>query len=181
MPRMYTYPTWLAIVDAAYNRWEKGDLRGQSYRDFIEALSPLDKKAVLLRNLDYIVGRDGFYGWIHNGFSIYVREVMEILGEIGTDSAKKTRALLKKLSPLINTDKEDIGCTGPLHMLNVDSWNEPAVRRLLVDIDPNYGDAPDEDLGWGVQDYCFERDPIFFQIKDQLASDIETWLQQQAG
>ncbi len=168
--------SWNALAAKALARCEH-DLKGASYWEFVQALPVLQRQAVLLTHLDEQVRNGGFYQWIHNGFAVYVDEVSQVLGAIGSETAAKVRSILEELRPLINTDKEDLGSPVPPFMLNVEAWNVAAVRQLMPDTE----EEADEDLGLLIQPWCFERDNIYFEAGDLLRSDIETWFDKQRG
>jgi hypothetical protein len=104
---------WQELMDKAYNRWQEGgDLHRRPYREFIDELIPLQRKAVLLGNLNYQVNNGGFSQWIMNGYALEAERVERLLREIGTPTCLKVADLVKQIVPLIDFESRDHGCMG---------------------------------------------------------------------
>jgi len=94
------YPVWQRLMDKAYSKWEK---ENWSTKEFIqEHCSDLERKAVLLGNLNYQVENGGFEQWVDNGYGYFWRDTIKVLREIGTENAVKTINLINRFSQYIN-------------------------------------------------------------------------------
>lgn len=93
---------WQKLMDQAYDRWTKGDLKSLSYSEFIDELDPLHRKAVLLGNLNYQVNNGGFSQWIGNDYAQQATRVLSVLKEINTPNCNKVAELVKQIIPRLN-------------------------------------------------------------------------------
>lgn len=74
------HPTWQALCNIAYERWQEGgDLHGKTYDVFVEQLDDIFRIAVQLKNLNYQVENGGFLQWEVNGFSIDCDEIQDAI------------------------------------------------------------------------------------------------------
>jgi hypothetical protein len=116
---------WDRLVNRAYRRL-KGDLRDVTRDEFYHCIHPLQRTAVQLRELNYQVHNGGFPQWVQNGYGAWIHEIINDLGQIGTDAARKVRTILERVAPLINP--------GPL----TEAEDEENLTRLLQYTDQYY-------------------------------------------
>lgn len=83
------------LMDAAYNRWQKNHW---SQEDFWAQLSPREKVAVYVGNLNNQVCNGGFSQWHFNGYSNCSDELLQILPRLGDASQKVAKMITSVLS-----------------------------------------------------------------------------------
>jgi tetratricopeptide (TPR) repeat protein len=94
--------TWERLVNRAYQRL-KGDLNQASRDEFYRRLEPLQRKAVLLWELNSQVLNGGIPQWVANGYGAQIDEVIAAAREVGSDAAREVAATLEEVSHLIET------------------------------------------------------------------------------
>ncbi|RKZ95268.1 MAG: hypothetical protein DRQ40_04035 [Gammaproteobacteria bacterium] len=78
---------WQGLMDRAYDKWQG---TGWSYERFLLNLDSVERKAVLLGNFNHQTCNGGLQQWVDNGYaSGGGAELLLVLAEIGTESAKK--------------------------------------------------------------------------------------------
>lgn len=96
-----------AIMTRAYEKY--GD--NMSYMDFLASLTELERKAVVIGNLNYQVENGGFMQWDDNGYSKGKVFLFDTLQAIGTETSKKvlelTERALTKLAQNRNVNAQD--------------------------------------------------------------------------
>jgi tetratricopeptide (TPR) repeat protein len=95
--------TWDRLVNRAYQRW-KGELSHMSRGEFYQWIHPLQRKAVLLRELNNQVFNGGFPQWVLNGYGAWINELVDAVKQVGTDAAREVRVILEGVSLLANTE-----------------------------------------------------------------------------
>jgi tetratricopeptide (TPR) repeat protein len=99
------HSTWERLVNRAYQRL-KGDLSHADRDEFCRRLDPLQRKAVLLWELNSQVLNGGIPQWVANGYGAQIDEVIAAAREVGSDAAREVAAILEELSRLIATGWE---------------------------------------------------------------------------
>jgi TPR repeat/Domain of unknown function (DUF4375) len=92
--------TWAKLVNRAYQLW-KSD-RQATKTEFYQGLHPLQRKAVLLWDLNGQVINGGFPQWLQNGYGAWTNEIIDTLKQIGTDAAREIQAIMEGVSILAN-------------------------------------------------------------------------------
>jgi len=140
--------TWARVVNRAYQLW-KGD--GQATKtEFYQGLHPLQRKAVLLWDLNGQVMNGGFPQWLLNGYGEWIKDIIEALKEIDTDAARQVQTIMEGVSLLANTDLQNeaesvenmgglLEYTDRYYALasafgdDVEAWVEKRSRKLRAD------------------------------------------------
>lgn len=102
------HPVFQGLMNDAYERWQEPDNKW-SREEFMGQCSDLERKAVLLGNLNYQVCNGGFCQWVDNGYGLEWQEVVEVLKEIGTENALKTINLIERFAEYINLAEDNHG------------------------------------------------------------------------
>jgi tetratricopeptide (TPR) repeat protein len=93
---------WARLVNRAYQLW-KGD-RQATKTEFYQGLHPLQRKAVLLWDLNRQVFNGGFPQWLQNGYGAWIEEIIDTLKGIGTDAARQVQEIVEGVSRQANED-----------------------------------------------------------------------------
>lgn len=132
------------MMDAAYERWNGGDLDGLPYEDFLDSLDPLDEMAVLIGNCNQQVENGGWAQWVYNGYCAdggadligYIRFKLEHCPLAGTVRKMVSRVVMHAESVDHEDDSLDYGYLDSLddeyYAINA-AWMiqvEIALRRL---------------------------------------------------
>ncbi len=96
-----------ALMDLAYDRWSKGDLQNKSRTDFIDALDPQQRAAVLAGNLNYQWQNGGLAQWHDNQYSVCYSQVQALLRRMAKDFpiATEVLALLDKGMEILEDER----------------------------------------------------------------------------
>lgn len=159
------YEVWEGLMDQAYSKWEK---ENWSKAEFIqEHCSDLERKAVLLGNLNYQVENGGFGQWVDNGYGIFWEDTVEVLRQVGTENAMKTINLINRFSQYINEDPDGY------------EW----ITEVETNCEPYYDEENDEWLedeteeeenpGW---DIACEISSEYYKFNQSLMDEIEEFL-----
>lgn len=99
---------WQAIMNQAYDKWQAK--REWKYREFLLNLDALERKAVVLGNFNHQVLNGGLQQWVDNGYATGSgRDLLLILEEIGTELAKKVKAIVEEVLGYVDMDAEPQG------------------------------------------------------------------------
>lgn len=79
-----------ALMDQAYSRWQSSRW---SREEFWAQLTPKERVAVFVGNLNYQVGNGGFSQWCFNGYSDCSDELLQILPKLG-EAGQEVAALV---------------------------------------------------------------------------------------
>jgi hypothetical protein len=112
------------LMDAAYDRWTEGDLKGTSRYEFLSLLDDTTRFAVVLGNLNYQVENGGWCQWVGNGYCVSYPFVLEALEALGTPIAKKVTAMVETVGLSLEQDVLDGDSESDGSMCNY--WNEEA-------------------------------------------------------
>lgn len=93
---------WQSLMDAAYDRWQNGDLKNVSPEVFMNSISLAQREAVMLGNMNYQVENGGWEQWVDNGYCIHAHDLMDVLENIGTENAKTTITMIRDIVPFID-------------------------------------------------------------------------------
>ena len=96
---------WQSLMDRAYDKWQTtdGTPKGWNYRQFLLNLDAVERKAVILGNFHYQVCNGGLQQWVDNGYASSAGpDLLTLLDEIGTETAKKVSEIVKKV--LVHVD-----------------------------------------------------------------------------
>lgn len=188
-------PVWQGLMDEAYARWQEGgDLHGKSSRDFIAALPPLHRYAVMLGNLNYQVHNGGFNQWVDNGYAVVAEDLIEVLKLIGTRNAIKTISLINVLIPHIDFSETRDGfgrsrwiemnvtkyewqecykCHGTGFIENTEEVSECSYCHGTGGDDGEYED--NVEMGPEVAE---KLDDVYYGYSDEFESEVEEFLKQ---
>jgi hypothetical protein len=152
---------WQELMDEAYNRWQKGgDLHGVSRIEFLDELQPVQRKAVLIGNLNYQVQNGGFDQWIGNGYALQALRVSALLKQIGTPTCLKVREMVEEILPFLNLDSREQGCLG--------SYLKSDLNRRRWDDEE---ECEDETEG-----HSFDHlDDKFYDLNEEFMKEVETF------
>lgn len=156
-------------MDNCYDRWQQhnrdikdGGLKW-SYNDFIDQLTPYEKTAVILGNLNYQVENGGFMQWDDNGYSDYYDDIYDFIES--TDFVDKDKLIdlvdefqsikdsIDKLDSYDDFYTED--CETRYRSMNnldsryydiEDSWKDYVNEYLLDNVPQEYIDCTYDDI-----------------------------------
>lgn len=155
---------WQGLMDAAYERWNaEGGSGSKTYDQMLADCSALERRALLLGNLNYQVGNGGFVQWVDNGYGLKAREAVDALRWVGGERAEAVAKMIERLIPHIDFDKTARGWD--------DYWlreDRPAPAWDACDCDA------DEDEPCAGEVICEELDGPYYELADAgLLADIE--------
>lgn len=93
------------LSEQAYQRW-KSDLKNVTQDEFYKRLDPIHRNAVLLWEFQTQWFNGGIRQWIANGYAEWINELINIVRQIGTESARSVFALLEEVRNIVN-DSDD--------------------------------------------------------------------------
>lgn len=109
--------TWQGLMDSAYAKWPEGG----SQPDMMMTLTPAERTAVLLGNLNYQVQNGGFRQWVDNGYATRRaatrRAVLDVVHDPNTTPAeaeigRKLSNILGRVRRYLKDGTEDRGFMG---------------------------------------------------------------------
>lgn len=62
------FPILAGVMESAYEKWQSEIGETWSYYDFLMNLSPVERRCVIMGNLNYQVTNGGFAQWVGNGY-----------------------------------------------------------------------------------------------------------------
>jgi hypothetical protein len=90
------------MMDQAYAKWQG---KGWSYVEFLDELDALERKVVVMGNLNAQVCNGGFAQWADNGYGIEWQRAVRILMEIGQPACLEVAALVEKVGPQLTYNR----------------------------------------------------------------------------
>jgi hypothetical protein len=146
MTNEYPYPTAQAVMNGAYEKWQKG----WSYENFLDHLTYLERCVVVMGNLNYQVENGGFMQWYDNGYHKGANTLLYFLeNELATDTAKDVARLILKCIERYNEYDPSL------------AWNEWPSRNSEIDSEePETGDL----------------DNAYYKINETLMSELESYV-----
>jgi hypothetical protein len=98
--------TWSRLCNRAYQRMKTDPADGMQGKlskraEFYQQLDPLSRKAVLLGDFHLQVMNGGIQQWIANGYSAWIRDLMGVVAQIGTNPALAMLAVLRDVGAVI--------------------------------------------------------------------------------
>lgn len=102
------------LMDVAYEKFDEN----MSHEDWQKTLTPIEKKAVVLGNLNYQVQNGGFFQWVDNGYVTDIKFLISVLKEMDTEVSKNVIKLLEDIKPFVIPNAVNRGCFG--NYLNLD-------------------------------------------------------------
>lgn len=144
-------PTWKAILDGAYDRWNRQDYLTLDYPAFVATCGAPERNAMLLGSLNYQVTNGGFRQWVDNGYGLLAHETISALRWVGGDNAAATIAMIQKIIPHIAFGRPNRGWAD--YWLR-DEWSDDCIGEEIAD----------------------HLDEGYYAIMDALMTDIEAAL-----
>jgi hypothetical protein len=135
------------LMDVAYEKFDEKF----SYEQWYKVLTEIEKKAVVLGNLNYQVENGGFYQWVDNGYVADIHFLIEVLEEMYTDNSKKIIELLNDIKPYVIPNVKNTGCFG---------------KYLDLDSEEYLGDVIDLDT----------MDKLYYEINTEFMEECESYL-----
>lgn len=155
---------WQELMDKAYDRWGKGgDLKDLEYLDFLDELEPLQRKAVVLGNLNYQVQNGGFSQWIGNRYWRTHRYLRRTLEQMPGPAAK---AVLELIDPLLT--KLTLVRVDPRQFSQMDQADED---RLMV-----WLHGPMDEFGLEDEEQGQQLDDKYYKLDDAFMDEVEAFL-----
>jgi hypothetical protein len=115
--------------------------RQWSHTEFYEQLSPLERIAVFVGNLNYQVGNGGFSQWVFNGYAEEGgQSLLRLLCRVGTPAALEAHDMVEEVLKLtgrhVDDDAEDDDDDGDeIERLGLDSQFYEISDQLLEDVE----------------------------------------------
>lgn len=97
---------WHNLTSRAYEKWDKGSLKGLRYTEFLRALPDAEKAAVLLDSLVGQVLNGGFLQWIVNGYCCAIADVIAVVKQVEQPASRQVLLMLVQIEPYIQKDRE---------------------------------------------------------------------------
>lgn len=159
------HAVWQGLMDRAYSKLEK---ENWSKAEFIrEHCSDLERKAVLLGNLNYQVENGGFGQWVDNRYGIFWEDTIEVLRQIGTENAMKTINLINRFSQYINKNPDECEWLTEIKTNSVIYYDEESDEWLEDEIEEEINP------GW---DIACEISSEYYKFNQFLMDEIEIFL-----
>lgn len=92
------YPAFSKTLENANLRWR---LKNFNYDEMLLSCNQIELVAVLIASLNYQVTNGGFDQWIANKYSRKLKELLQCLDLVGTETSKKVKNLLLVLTDTI--------------------------------------------------------------------------------
>ncbi len=146
-----TEATLQPIMEAAYARWQG---HNWDYETFLDELGALERKVVLVGNLNYQVGNGGFQQWADNGYGQQASRVARVLRAVGSPLCTRAALLVEQVSKELVYDVR-----GRL----VYSYREDDYSQNDTDADYDF-DAQDTD---------------FYTFNDAMLDEFAAWVRTQ--
>lgn len=164
------HPIFQSIMDSAYTKWQDPKNKGISYLDFLNLLTPLEKKAVVLGNMNYQVQNGGWIQWVDNGYAVRsgINTLIETLSEINTDESKKAKELVEHVTRFVDLDADTRG-------FNRDYWLKEEVPGNSYRHGFGYYDEYDDEEEENIPNLDIQ-DKEYYEIDDKLVDQIEEFL-----
>ncbi len=165
------HPVWQGLMDKSYDRWQNGDLKDKSKKDFLDALDSQQTQATLLGNLNYQVGNGGFSQWVGNGYALSFDHLWKVMELIPGDAANKVRGMLKEMEPFILKDKDWTKDRG----FGWNYWREDESRDRYDSYDEDEEEEYEEETHEGYE-MAKSLDDKYYAINRQFMDEIEAFL-----
>jgi len=114
---------WQTLMDRAYDKWGINKKTGKAwnYRQFLNNLDAVERKAVILGNFHGQTCNGGLQQWVDNGYaSDSGKDLLEILDEMDTENSRKVRGIVRSVLENVDLSQSNQGFGG-------DYWLEPWV------------------------------------------------------
>lgn len=114
---------WQNLMDNAYDKWGINKKTGKSwgYRQFLNNLDAVERKAVVLGNFHYQTCNGGLQQWVDNGYaSDSGKDLLAILDEMGTENSRELAGIVRDVLKNVDMTQDNRGFGG-------DYWLEPWV------------------------------------------------------
>lgn len=134
---------WQSLMDRAYDKWQTTENRSWDYRRFLLNLDTVERKAVILGNFHYQVCNGGLQQWVDNGYASSAGvDLLSLLDEIGTETAKKVSEIVKKVLEHVDLTAASTGW-GDYWLEGWDGEEEPEHILEVQALDTPYYDLSD--------------------------------------
>lgn len=120
---MNNAPGWQTMMDKAYDKWGITRKSGKawSYRQFLNNLDAVERKAVILGNFHCQTCNGGLQQWVDNGYaSDSGRDLLEILDEMDTEKSREVVGIVRAVLKHVDLSQGNQG-------FGADYWLEPWV------------------------------------------------------
>jgi len=110
-------------MDGAYDKWGINKKTGKAwrYRQFLNNLDAVERKAVVLGNFHYQTCNGGLQQWVDNGYASDSGKVLlEILDETATENSRKVLGIVRSVLENVDMSQSNQG-------FGADYWLEPWV------------------------------------------------------
>jgi hypothetical protein len=111
---------WQNLMDNAYDKWGISKKTGKSwgYRQFLNNLDAVERKAVVLGNFHYQTCNGGIQQYIDNGYATGSgKDLLTILDEMDTESSRRVKRIVEGAFQHVDFDGENRG-------FGENYWNE---------------------------------------------------------